>query len=193
MMLGMAGIVVERLEALMQERGYGPGELAYQSGVSYNYIWKIRKGNAPNIAVTQVQKLAKALRTTPDYLTGLSDIVSAEMNGDTYEMIRWRAEQLQLPDVMRLAPDVAGLAQRLDGLPGGKRSRVIQIIDAILGLTEGSNGVEPVEELDDESRRLIRLLDNLSPERLRYWQDRIEGEARSEYRAAEPATGTHGA
>lgn len=44
------GLRLDRLEALMAARGYGPGELALYSGLSYDYVYKIRKGQAPNIA-----------------------------------------------------------------------------------------------------------------------------------------------
>lgn len=67
------GLQLERLEALMAERGLGLAELAHLSGLSYDFIRQIRMGAASQITAEQVQRLANALGTTADYLLGLSD------------------------------------------------------------------------------------------------------------------------
>ncbi len=68
-----SGIVLERLEALMQARELGPGELAAQSGLSYNYVYKIRLGKAPRVSAVELGKLARTLGTSVEYLTGAVD------------------------------------------------------------------------------------------------------------------------
>lgn len=118
----------------MRERGYGPGELAYQSGLSYNYVYKIRKGLAPNIAAAQVQKLARALRTTPDYLMGLSNVSAP---GDDYEVISGRAE---------LAPEVEDLAQRVDDLPESLRTHMVRLMVQALALVDELRGPATLSE-----------------------------------------------
>lgn len=137
----------------MRERGYGPGELAYQSGLSYNYVYKIRKGGAPNIAAAQVQKLARALRTTPDYLLGLTnDVHPPDEPGEPYEIIGGRAE---------LAPEVADLAQRIDELPDGLRARMVGLVDQALELVAEELAVA---NLSERGRELVEMFETLDPE-----------------------------
>ena len=37
-------LVVERINELLEQRGWGPGELAQQSGVAYDTIYQLRTG-----------------------------------------------------------------------------------------------------------------------------------------------------
>lgn len=150
----------------MRERGYGPGELAYQSGVSYNYIYKIRKGGAPNIAAAQVEKLAKALKTTPAYLRGLTNNSSADEI--SYEVIEGRAE---------LRPETEELAARLDELPDTLRARLVGAVSEILALVDEQLGRRSLSEL---KLQLLDYLDDMPEED----QEELVAEVR---RAAERA------
>lgn len=70
--MGMTGeeleFRIDRLDRLMEKRGLGPGELAYLSGISYNMIYKMRKGERPNISAILAVRLARALNTTVEFL-----------------------------------------------------------------------------------------------------------------------------
>lgn len=169
------GLRVDRLEALMKARGYGPGELAYQADVSYDYIYKIRKGGAPNIAAVQVQKLAAALKTSVEYLLGVTDDPRPipPVEGQPYEVIMppWPAR-------------VTELAARLGGAPDGALEQLLDVFEGILelmgldgaGAPAATDAAEEYED-DEEARRLIWLLDRLPEERRLYWQAVIAAEA----------------
>lgn len=135
------GLQLDRLEALMAERGYGPGELAYHSGLSYDYVWKIRKGGAPNIAAVQVQKLAVALKTSADYLLGLSNdrTVTAESGGEI-----WPA-------------DVVTIAERLGDLPDETRQRAVNAVAGLLDAIEA----ELYAGLSAKKRQIVDYFDDL--------------------------------
>lgn len=64
---------VEKLNALMDERGWGPGELEYQSGVSYDTIYKIRTTHRPRTSAEVVAKFAIAFKVSIEYLLDLTD------------------------------------------------------------------------------------------------------------------------
>jgi len=66
-------VSVERLDRMMGKRGWGPGELAYQSGVNYETLYKLRSGQRPRMSAELVGKLAHALGCSVDYLLGLTD------------------------------------------------------------------------------------------------------------------------
>lgn len=63
----------ERLGQLMKQRGLGPGELAYLSGVAYDTIYKIAADKRPLTSGETLGKIAKALSCSVDYLLGLTD------------------------------------------------------------------------------------------------------------------------
>lgn len=64
---------VSRIDGMMDLRGWGPGELQYQSGVTYDTIYKIRTSNRPRTSAEILGKLAVALGCSVDYLIGLTD------------------------------------------------------------------------------------------------------------------------
>ncbi len=64
---------VKRLDQLMATRGWGPGELAERTGLSYNAIYKLRSGAGQRPAAETIARLAVALGTTTDFLLGLTD------------------------------------------------------------------------------------------------------------------------
>lgn len=66
-------VSVERLNLMMEKRRWGPGELAYQSGVNYETLYKLRSGQRPRMSAELVGKLAHALGCSVDYLLGLTD------------------------------------------------------------------------------------------------------------------------
>lgn len=64
---------VDRLNAMMERRGWGPIELEGQSGVGYDTIYKIRTSKRPRSSAEILAKLARALGCSLDYLVGLTD------------------------------------------------------------------------------------------------------------------------
>lgn len=64
---------VQRIDELMESRGWKPGELAERSGVAYDTIYKIRASRGPRTSAEIVAKLAIALGCSVDYLLGLAD------------------------------------------------------------------------------------------------------------------------
>lgn len=66
-------VSVERINRLMELRGWGPGELEYQSGVNYDTIYKLRIHKRPRTSAEVLAKLAQALGCSVDYLVGLTD------------------------------------------------------------------------------------------------------------------------
>jgi transcriptional regulator with XRE-family HTH domain len=187
------GVRRDRLEALMAARGYGPGELAYQAGVSYNYIYKIRLGQAPHISAAQVAKLAAALRTSPGYLMGSTDDPAPQPVPSTQLVVNE-----DRADYAPLTREVAQLAARLNRLPAGARAKIIAAFAAVVELTEGQplavaealnapageDQAATDARLADQRRRLFRLLDQLTDEEVEEWTRRIQAAAAAEQRAA---------
>lgn len=68
---------VERLEGMLTLRKWGPGELAYHSGVDYDTIYKIRTKQRTRISAEIVAKLSLALKCTMEYLMGIAPSPSA--------------------------------------------------------------------------------------------------------------------
>ena len=64
---------VSRIDSMMERRGWGPGELQYQSGVTYDTIYKIRTSNRPRTSAEILGKLAVALGCSVDWLIGITD------------------------------------------------------------------------------------------------------------------------
>lgn len=64
---------IDRLNAMMERRGWGPTELETQSGIGYDTIYKIRSSRRPRSSAEIMAKLARALGCSLDYLVGLTD------------------------------------------------------------------------------------------------------------------------
>lgn len=58
----------DRLERLLQEKGWSQAELARRVGVSTQSIWKLVSGGATGSR--HLHKIARELETTPEYLVG---------------------------------------------------------------------------------------------------------------------------
>ena len=56
-----------------KELGLSQGTLAQKAGISKNYVWLIERGDAQNLSVGILHRLASALETTPNELLGESD------------------------------------------------------------------------------------------------------------------------
>lgn len=53
---------------MRKKRGYTQEKLSETTGIDYKYIQKIESKSPPNIRLETIEKLAKALKTTPSKL-----------------------------------------------------------------------------------------------------------------------------
>lgn len=69
----MSMLQVDRIEELMRTYSIGPVELAESAGLSYNFIYRLRKGDRADMSASSLAMLARALATSTDYLLGMTD------------------------------------------------------------------------------------------------------------------------
>jgi transcriptional regulator with XRE-family HTH domain len=62
-----------RLRALRHERELSADKLARLTGLTTHHIYRLERGERPNVWGTTVAKLAVALDTTTDYLLNLTE------------------------------------------------------------------------------------------------------------------------
>ena len=155
------GIRGDRIKELRQKRHLEQGQLAYRAGIDVSYIYRLEAGENPNVSALILSKIAVVLRTSTDYLVGTVD---------TDAPMPQTAIQRALAE---LPADFEDVIMRLAELDPERRDRVGNLIGELMNLV-----AEPeADEEDDEVSRLIRLLDNLPPERLTHWRSQIEAEA----------------
>lgn len=63
----------QRLRALRHLRALSAAQLARRTGLTTHHIYRLERGACPHTAGRTVARLAVALRTTTDYLLGLTD------------------------------------------------------------------------------------------------------------------------
>jgi DNA-binding XRE family transcriptional regulator len=91
----------ERIDGLMQKRGWSQGELARKIGVSQPTIWKLVSGAAQTSKHTR--DIAKALGTTEEYLLGETDDPSGLMGE---KQLVWRGPPSDVPDGTVMIPQL---------------------------------------------------------------------------------------
>lgn len=64
---------VDRIGSLMQSTGLDSLALAYHSGISYDYVYKILRGDRPNMSAENLAAIATTLGTSMEYLMGITD------------------------------------------------------------------------------------------------------------------------
>jgi DNA-binding Xre family transcriptional regulator len=64
---------IERLNKLMEQKGWGPIELERASGVGYDTIYKIRTAKRPKSSAEILGRLCQALGCSLDYIMGMTD------------------------------------------------------------------------------------------------------------------------
>lgn len=79
-------ILADRLTERMEECRVSQSELARQVGISQSAIWKLTSGGGQGSK--HLHKIASALKTTPEYLTGESDDVGATGVSDDHRSFR---------------------------------------------------------------------------------------------------------
>ncbi len=61
-------ILRNNVKKLREKLNLTQEQLSEQSGIAYKYIQKIEGRNTPNVGLSLLEKLAKALKTTPSKL-----------------------------------------------------------------------------------------------------------------------------
>ncbi len=61
-----------RIKELRRKQGYTQEELAERAAIDYKYLQRIEGKNPPALKVDTIEKLAKALKATPDQLLKFS-------------------------------------------------------------------------------------------------------------------------
>lgn len=103
-----------RLRALRQERGLDIGTVAYRTGLDYNYIYRLERGDRRNPSYEAIQKIAQALSVPPEELLAGAGAVDAPVY-----------------------PEIVELNRRLETLPGVMRLHVVELFSEFVGLLDG--------------------------------------------------------
>jgi transcriptional regulator with XRE-family HTH domain len=72
----------QRLRRLREERGFTPRELARESGVQYETIYRVEHGIHHEPRLRDVIKLARALRVSLDTLAGLYESTESDTQSE---------------------------------------------------------------------------------------------------------------
>jgi transcriptional regulator with XRE-family HTH domain len=88
--------------------------LAYHAGVSYDYIYKILRGERPNISAVNLGSIAHALGVSMEYLMGVSDEPEfARLFGDDGIPISETSKPWLIDTAMKLA----AIAREIERMP----------------------------------------------------------------------------
>ena len=63
-------LIAERMQALRKSLGYSYQQLADETGMSKSTLQRYESGGIKNIPLSRTKSLARALKTTPEYLMG---------------------------------------------------------------------------------------------------------------------------
>lgn len=63
----------DRIEELMRIRGLDATTLANRAGISYDYVYKILRGERPNVSAINLARIAQTCGTSMEYLMGIVD------------------------------------------------------------------------------------------------------------------------
>ncbi|WP_089722142.1 helix-turn-helix domain-containing protein [Candidatus Entotheonella palauensis] len=69
----MSWSFAERLQAVVEEKGWSQKVLSQRSGIHPVQISRLLRGERTRVEAETIRKLAKALDVTSDYLLGLDD------------------------------------------------------------------------------------------------------------------------
>ncbi len=141
---------LDRLEQKIKESGLALTEVAERAGISYDYLYLIRKGERPNVTGRTLAGLASALGTTTDYLLGLTDDPKPRQE-----------ESETQPLLQELQP----LIERLNKLDPDERQEWVESFCRILDISERI-AEEEFEKLPPDAQEFVRLFD-LLPEELK--------------------------
>lgn len=64
---------LDRVTDLITQGGWSTAELAEAIGTNYQFVYRLRRGDWADIGGSNLAALARALKTSADYLLGLTD------------------------------------------------------------------------------------------------------------------------
>lgn len=115
----MSATTATRIAERCQACGISPIRLALQLGESRDAVRDIIRGKSKNPSAALILRIARALETTPDYLMGLSETISAPPPGVTQSV-----QEPSTPDHIPLYEPVSGHGVRVVVI-GGTPARYI--------------------------------------------------------------------
>lgn len=81
----------DRLQDLMNKRGWNDGQVAYKAGVSKSMVFYLRKGERADLSATMAGRLAEIFGTSVEYLVGMTDDpapVKMQLEAEIEELLR---------------------------------------------------------------------------------------------------------
>jgi transcriptional regulator with XRE-family HTH domain len=85
---------IDRIEALMESKGWTVADLAAMSGLTYDSVYKIVNNMRPRTYADSMALIADALGTTVQYLMGMTDNRNPQLPGSSETV-------LEIADVAR--------------------------------------------------------------------------------------------
>jgi transcriptional regulator with XRE-family HTH domain len=120
--------------------------LAYHAGVSYDYIYKILRGERPNISAVNLGAIAYTLGVSMEYLMGLTDDPEfARLFGDDGIPVSEASKPWLIDTAMKLA----AIAREIERMPEENRAAVKNFV---------TMQVQQIHQVVDTSLELGKIL-----------------------------------
>ena len=107
--------------------------LAYRAGISYDYVYKILRGERPNVSAINLAMIAQTLGVSMEYLMGLADEpeVDKAVQDTLYRLSDVKDEALWawLENKNR---ELADLMRDIENLPDDERQAILAHVDGQL-------------------------------------------------------------
>jgi transcriptional regulator with XRE-family HTH domain len=131
----------------MEAIGLSAVGLAYHSGISANFVYKIVKGDRPNISAVNLASIAHALGVSMEYLVGVSDSPEIEKIFDgevglpvSDSALSWLKDKVA---------ELAAITRKIDRLSADEQMSVLRFIDG---------SIRRVNELVSTTEELGRII-----------------------------------
>ena len=140
-------VVGARIRALREDRGWDAGVLAYKTGVSASYIYKLETGGRANASADILGRMADALETTIEYLIGATND-PAPLAARTLDVDLSPEHLLRL---QRFVERVARLPQERQQVVMDALMTLLNVEDALRNVQEDRLFSEPEEDRPSSS------------------------------------------
>lgn len=163
----------ERIQDLMERRGWDVGILAYKSGVKSNTIYKYLSGSRSlKGTVTNLVYIARALGCSVEYLIGMTDVESPTA-------------------IVRLSPTQQAVVRRVGELSERRQRELESYIDLLLDLDAKDR--EQIKRNLDTNKKLLDIMDLLGGEEAFFdWLDSLGKPPSSDDESDGPEEGDDG-